>query len=168
MPSNQKQGEFDTEKYYLGKLCKRGHDWNGTNRSLRLKYNGQCIECKRYFNSMPRITEDRKIKQRVYSTRYNKKNKSRVRKYRKEYYLHCKHYLTDVYVSKLIIGQTKNKLCTKDIPKDLLKSQTLLSILKRCHNIFTKSINNQLSKQEAMERMCQLEKLMEHCNLLKL
>jgi hypothetical protein len=36
--------EFDEEKYYLGNLCKRGHDWNGTGRSLR-KHTGSCIEC---------------------------------------------------------------------------------------------------------------------------
>lgn len=36
--------DFDTEKFYLGSLCKRGHDWNGTGRSLRYKRK-VCLEC---------------------------------------------------------------------------------------------------------------------------
>jgi 5-methylcytosine-specific restriction endonuclease McrA len=37
--------EFDPEKFYLGKLCPRGHDWNGTGRSLRYRSNTICTEC---------------------------------------------------------------------------------------------------------------------------
>jgi hypothetical protein len=37
--------DFDSSKYYLGTLCKRGHDWNGTGMSLRqIKY-PRCWEC---------------------------------------------------------------------------------------------------------------------------
>jgi len=32
------------ENKYLGKLCKRGHDWNGTGKSLRYK-SGACVKC---------------------------------------------------------------------------------------------------------------------------
>ena len=36
------------EAYYrFGKLCKRGHDYNGTGKSLRLKSDGSCLECKK-------------------------------------------------------------------------------------------------------------------------
>jgi hypothetical protein len=42
--------KFDESKYYLGKLCRRGHDWNGTGSSRRRKKKGKdkggnCVEC---------------------------------------------------------------------------------------------------------------------------
>jgi hypothetical protein len=37
--------EFDEEKYYLGSLCKRGHDWNDTGKSRRYKNKGVCVDC---------------------------------------------------------------------------------------------------------------------------
>lgn len=36
---------FDSSRYVLGSLCKRGHDWHGTGRSLRILRNGDCLEC---------------------------------------------------------------------------------------------------------------------------
>lgn len=37
--------EFDEEKYYLGRLCKRVHDWNGTGASLRYISGAECCKC---------------------------------------------------------------------------------------------------------------------------
>ncbi len=42
--------EFDKSKYYLGKLCRRGHNWNETGSSRRRKKKGKdkggnCVEC---------------------------------------------------------------------------------------------------------------------------
>lgn len=39
--------EFDEEKYYLGTLCRRGHDWNRTGHSLKYNSNDTCVECKK-------------------------------------------------------------------------------------------------------------------------
>jgi len=39
--------EFDESKYYLGKLCPHGHDWEGTGRSLRSVVGWHCTICKR-------------------------------------------------------------------------------------------------------------------------
>lgn len=36
---------FDTKKFYLGSLCKRGHDYESTGKSLRYKNRRDCIEC---------------------------------------------------------------------------------------------------------------------------
>lgn len=36
---------FDTTKYRLGPLCKRGHDWSGTGQSLRLIGRSNCLMC---------------------------------------------------------------------------------------------------------------------------
>ena len=35
------------EKYYLGKLCHRNHDYKTTGKSLRYKSNYYCVECKK-------------------------------------------------------------------------------------------------------------------------
>lgn len=37
--------DFDQQLFYLGPLCKRGHDWNGTGGSLRYRSTSSCREC---------------------------------------------------------------------------------------------------------------------------
>lgn len=39
--------DFDTDKFYLGSLCKRGHEWKGTSKTLRRKDNKGCPECQK-------------------------------------------------------------------------------------------------------------------------
>jgi hypothetical protein len=39
--------EYDTEKYMLGKLCPRHHDYQGTGQSLLYKRNHVCLACDR-------------------------------------------------------------------------------------------------------------------------
>jgi hypothetical protein len=36
---------FDSSRVYLGRLCKRGHDYQGTGKSLRRVGHGSCIKC---------------------------------------------------------------------------------------------------------------------------
>lgn len=36
---------LDASKFKLGKLCKRGHDFQGTNQSLYYKSSGGCVSC---------------------------------------------------------------------------------------------------------------------------
>jgi hypothetical protein len=38
---------YDADRYYLGKLCPRSHDWHGTGHSLRYTHNRVCPECDR-------------------------------------------------------------------------------------------------------------------------
>jgi hypothetical protein len=40
------QAGIDTEKFKLGKLCKRGHDWEGTGKTLKYVRNTQCPTCR--------------------------------------------------------------------------------------------------------------------------
>jgi len=43
---------FDTNKYYLGTLCKREHDYNNTGKSLRYKKGRNCYCClQEYYQS---------------------------------------------------------------------------------------------------------------------
>lgn len=40
--------EFDAAKFYLGKLCKRGHEWEGSGQSLRYRSGDKlCVECQK-------------------------------------------------------------------------------------------------------------------------
>jgi hypothetical protein len=41
---------YDTSKFYLGPLCKYGHDHNGTRQSVRRLNGRQCRQCLREFN----------------------------------------------------------------------------------------------------------------------
>jgi hypothetical protein len=38
---------YDANRYYLGKLCPRSHDWHGTGPSLRYTRNRLCLQCDR-------------------------------------------------------------------------------------------------------------------------
>lgn len=60
--------EFDTSKFYLSVLCKKGHDWEGTGQSLMyLSSVGSCVECaktsakERYERSIPPEKRKEKI-----------------------------------------------------------------------------------------------------------
>lgn len=45
---------FDSDKYYLGVLCKRGHEWEpGIEQSLRRKSDRACIGCNKFKNTTP-------------------------------------------------------------------------------------------------------------------
>ena len=43
----EKQRTGNQDKYYLGKLCKNGHDWEGSGKSLRRTIGNGCIFCHR-------------------------------------------------------------------------------------------------------------------------
>ena len=49
--------EYDTSRYYLGKLCKRGHEWANTGQSLLRKTKQQCAECDREHKRERRQTQ---------------------------------------------------------------------------------------------------------------
>lgn len=36
---------FDETRFYLGSLCKRGHEWSNTGKSLRRKSKRECMAC---------------------------------------------------------------------------------------------------------------------------
>ncbi len=42
---------FNRALYYLGKVCKHGHDWQNTGRSLRRRKNHTCVRCTRLWNN---------------------------------------------------------------------------------------------------------------------
>ncbi len=69
---------FDDTRY-LGRMCKRGHDWNGTGRSLRQRSNRTCIECKR----LAANTDHARAKRRDAYRRYAGQNREELRRRRR-------------------------------------------------------------------------------------
>ncbi len=52
--------DFSSEKFYLGKLCKRGHAWRGTEQTVRLKSNKACRICLTELATKPKTERTRK------------------------------------------------------------------------------------------------------------
>jgi hypothetical protein len=44
-PAATQTPPYDPTKYTLGRLCPRGHDYQGTGQSLRRRHNGECAQC---------------------------------------------------------------------------------------------------------------------------
>lgn len=75
--------DFDPSKYYLGRLCSRGHDYKNTGKSVRRK-SGNCVECDKVSNK--RYYEDNKEEILLHQKEYAEKNKERIKKYNTDYY----------------------------------------------------------------------------------
>lgn len=90
--------QIDKNKY-LGKLCKRGHEYEDMVKSLRT-LSGACVECshKRYMNN--------KEASRVRGRKYLQENYEKVRKRKRTEYRRYVEVLTDNYCMKLIVGNT--------------------------------------------------------------
>jgi 5-methylcytosine-specific restriction endonuclease McrA len=66
---------FDSDRFRLGALCKRGHDWRSTGQSLRRKVGGNCLECEQ-----SRLTEAK----REYHRQYMREHRPAIRRALKE------------------------------------------------------------------------------------
>jgi hypothetical protein len=71
---------FDETKYYLGKLCKRGHDYDGTGKSLRYMSHN-CVECIKISRALYQKENAEKLKE--YRKNYRKENAEKLKEYRK-------------------------------------------------------------------------------------
>jgi len=72
--------DFDPVKYYLGILCKRGHDWHGTGQTLRWVKGGDCPACRKayYYENH----EAQKALKRADHQRNKEKDNQRSREHR--------------------------------------------------------------------------------------
>ena len=87
------------DNMYLGTLCRRGHDYENTGKSLRYKIGGDCILCRRCYNRQDGV------KKMVQRERANTK-------LRIEMSLYCPKYLQCVNDSI----KTGNKINCVDCP----------------------------------------------------
>lgn len=64
----------DIEKYFLGKLCKNSHEWEGTGQSLRSKGNKHCIVCMQIPNPyLQKARRDRAKKEAAIRDKWNER-----------------------------------------------------------------------------------------------
>jgi len=73
---------YNPDKFYLGKLCRRGHDYEGTGKSLRYLNGNDCRECIRKRGKKKIETGENKRQTQEYYHR----NKERCLRQRKQYY----------------------------------------------------------------------------------
>ena len=71
---------FDTKKFYLGSLCKRGHDYENTGKSLHCIAHKICKQC------VLEYSQRSEIKKRAKEYRNRPEIKKRQKEYQKEYY----------------------------------------------------------------------------------
>jgi hypothetical protein len=75
---------FDDTKYYLGELCKNGHDYEGTGKSLRkLKKGHNCLKCRSMWSTRRCKTEQGKKEIKNSYNRNREKRLVKARKYSK-------------------------------------------------------------------------------------
>ena len=74
------------ENKFLGSLCKRGHDWIGTRKSLKYKNGRTCVECIRERKQRPEV----KARKSEYMKEYRQRPevKAMHREYMREYNHH--------------------------------------------------------------------------------
>lgn len=74
---------LETDKYYLGSLCLKGHDYNGTGNSLRYKLKGTCVICAK--DRSKRQKNDNPEKYKEYQQEYHRQNWACIRQQQKLY-----------------------------------------------------------------------------------
>ncbi len=81
-------------KTYLGTLCNRGHDHEGTGMSLRgRKGRGNCVACKKIYQVAYRLINREKMKK--YGKEWHAKNKEKNNAISKKYYLDNKERMDE-------------------------------------------------------------------------
>lgn len=125
--------DFDRSLFYLGKLCKRNHDWASTGQSLRyLKGTGNCVECYRtrrqenpsrekeysqkYREQNRELIREKRLRnieqERKQSLKYWHKNKERLNTLKKEYYYKNQVRFSEYRKSykQTFLGKLSNKI----------------------------------------------------------
>lgn len=75
---------FDSERFYLGKPCKKGHRFNDTEKCLRYTNNSGCVICARENSERQRVINPEKTRQ--YQREYQQKNQAKLLAAHREYW----------------------------------------------------------------------------------
>jgi hypothetical protein len=74
---------FDSSRFYLGKLCPQGHEWENTGQSLRHYHQSRCVTCKKNRDAEYRKKNQEKSKE--YQAEYREKNREKLKEYSRSY-----------------------------------------------------------------------------------
>lgn len=108
---------FNEMLYSLGKLCQKGHDYEGTGKSLRLISNRCCIECSLEYSQTPRMKEYRKVRDKLPDVQ----NRTRTSHFKRKYGITMEKYkeLYDAQKGNCAICEShKEILCVDHNHKD--------------------------------------------------
>ncbi|QSJ16321.1 HNH endonuclease [Nostoc sp. UHCC 0702] len=84
--------ELDSTRFYLGRLCKYGHDWNSTGHSLRRKDSRVCIQCRVELSSKY-YYKNREKELKKSAQRYQKNKQAIRQRQAKHYREHKEDYI---------------------------------------------------------------------------
>ena len=70
---------------YLGKLCKRKHEWGNTGKTMRTIVNNSCIKCTLIYNVTYREKNKLLLAKKRRDTWKNREGRIRIKAYKKEY-----------------------------------------------------------------------------------
>lgn len=74
---------FDTEKFFLGKLCKNGHDWQETSQTLRHVKDRRCVLCLEHYKQEYYLKNKERIQER--DRNYHLANREKRVQYLRDY-----------------------------------------------------------------------------------
>lgn len=117
--------DFDTAKYYLGKLCPRQHKWNKAEQSLRRLDNRGCIECanerkrriwqenleasRKYVRDKAKAYRENKPEQyRKSRKRYRDNNRERILEQKRQSW--ARHKVSSLTKKKIYYQQNKHRI----------------------------------------------------------
>ena len=122
--------EFNPEKHVLGKLCKHGHEYGTSGRSMRLKSTGTCVICDsiRYL----KYRQSHKEQARAYRNKYVQSHREQDRARHKRYWqVHREQIIAgaarraaqlgDGYVIRRIVDTYELGIPPTQIPQELIE-----------------------------------------------
>lgn len=122
--------KFNQDTQYLGGICKRGHDFNGTGMSLRKLSDRGCIQCcaenarKRYSQDPARHRDQARKREQKNKDRSRRLNTERKRRNRQEKIEHHRAYAREYYRKNSIRVRLRNRLSFALRQQKIIKSKT--------------------------------------------
>ncbi len=129
---------FDAAKFYLGRLCKRGHDWNLTGMTLRNISKSECLVCLGERKKKWAQTPEGKVKQAIANKRRMQDPAVKARAYewkrkrRKDPVLHARDLeVRRKYERNPEIKARKNEYMRRHMEKPGVKARIAESMWRR-------------------------------------
>lgn len=137
---------FDSDRFYLGKLCPQGHSWSNTEYSLRLRTSWKCVICKQERDCQYREKNSDKIQaQRL---EYRQENREILAQKQRAYYRENRDKIVEYDRNRYVQNREKK-----------IKYQKQYYTNNREQIIIRRKPYNKIWKQENAERMRELAAL---------